>query len=29
VTGMSKHLIREYVDLIETHETTPLTGNPA
>ncbi len=29
VTGMSKHLINQYIDLIETYESSPLTGNPA
>lgn len=29
VTGMSKHLIKQYIDLIETYESDPLTRNPA
>ncbi len=27
VTGMSKHLVRQYIDIIERHENTLLTGN--
>jgi hypothetical protein len=26
---MSKHLIKQYIDLIETYESDPLTRNPA
>ncbi len=29
VTGMSRHLIRQYVELIESNENCPLTGNSA
>ena len=29
VTGMSKHLVRQYIDIIERHENTLLTGNVA
>lgn len=29
VTGMSKHLVRQYIDIIDKHENIPLTGNVA
>lgn len=29
VTGMSKHLVRQYLDIIDKYENTPLTGNVA
>jgi hypothetical protein len=29
VTGMSKHVVRQYIDIIDRYENAPLTGNAA